>query len=402
MADNVYVVDELVTGTETITLTDDGSGTDTLRVNGIYAAAVGINLAWTTDAGLPTSGESMYFSSGNIGHRLIVNGVIENAIGSNGRDYIAGNSLQNLLFGDALASGAGLADSLYGGYGNDTIYGGADSDEIGGAGDNDLLFGDDGNDTISGGLGIDTIEGGQGADSMSGGGDAGDTLSYAASASGIQIALEFGTATLGTGGDAAGDQVSGFANVRGSAHDDRIEDLVKGTISFGYNDNAFFGGAGRDRLILGGGNDQGYGGTGNDNLSGELGDDALFGGNNTDKLHGARGQDTLSGGNGADLFVFKTANDSTFSLAQRDTITDFSTAQHDIIDLTAIDAEANIPGDQAFHLITTRFNGNVGELRVVVSGSNLIVMGDINGDGIGDFALLLQNVASVSAVDFNL
>lgn len=402
MADNVYVVDELVTGTETITLTDDGSGTDTLRVNGIYAAAVGINLAWTTDAGLPTSGESMYFSSGNIGHRLIVNGVIENAIGSNGRDYIAGNSLQNLLFGDALASGAGLADSLYGGYGNDTIYGGAGSDEIGGAGDNDLLFGDDGNDTISGGLGIDTIEGGQGADSMSGGGDAGDTLSYAASASGIQIALEFGTATLGTGGDAAGDQVSGFSNVLGSAHADRIEDLVKGTISFGYNDNAFFGGAGRDRLILGGGNDQGYGGTGNDNLSGEVGDDALFGGNNTDKLHGARGQDTLSGGNGADLFVFKTANDSTFSLAQRDTITDFSTAQHDIIDLTAIDAEANVAGDQAFHLITTRFNGNVGELRVVVSGSNLIVMGDINGDGIGDFALLLQNVASVSAVDFNL
>ena len=402
MADNVYVVDELVTGTQTITLTDDGSGTDTLRVNGIYAAAVGINLAWTTDAGLPTSGESMYFSSGNIGHRLIVNGVIENAIGSNGRDYIAGNSLQNLLFGDALASGAGLADSLYGGYGNDTIYGGAGSDEIGGAGDNDLLFGDDGNDTISGGLGIDTIEGGQGTDSMSGGADAGDTLSYAASASGIQIALEFGTATLGTGGDAAGDQVSGFSNVRGSAHDDRIEDLVKGTISFGYNDNAFFGGAGRDRLILGGGNDQGYGGTGNDNLSGELGDDALFGGNNNDKLHGARGQDTLSGGNGADLFVFKTANDSTFSLAQRDTITDFTTAQHDIIDLTAIDAEANVAGDQAFHLITTRFNGNVGELRVVVSGSNLIVMGDINGDGIGDFALLLQNVASVSAVDFNL
>ncbi len=45
MADNVYVVDQLSTGSETITLTDDSSGTDTLRVNGIYAETVGINLA---------------------------------------------------------------------------------------------------------------------------------------------------------------------------------------------------------------------------------------------------------------------------------------------------------------------------------------------------------------------
>ena len=45
LADDIYVVDQLVTGTETITLTDDGTGTDTLRVNGLYASTVEINLA---------------------------------------------------------------------------------------------------------------------------------------------------------------------------------------------------------------------------------------------------------------------------------------------------------------------------------------------------------------------
>ena len=402
MADDIYVVDQLVTGTETITLTDDGTGTDTLRVNGLYASTVEINLAWTTEFDQPTSGESIYFNPTGMGHRLIVNGVIENAIGSDGQDFIQGNSLQNLLYGDALATGAGLNDTIWAGSGNDTVHGGAGSDGIAGDDDDDLLFGDGGNDTINGGGGVDTIEGGLGADVMAGGATAGDTVSYAASVSGIRITLEFGTMTTGIGGDAAGDQVSGFLNALGSAHDDRIEDLVKGTLAFGYNDSGFYGGAGRDRLILGGGDDQGYGGIGNDTLLGEAGGDTLFGGTNDDELRGGRGQDVVSGGTGSDRFVFRTAGDSTVALAQRDTITDFHTAQNDIIDLSGIDAEAGVPGNQAFHFITTAFGGNVGELRAKVSGSDLIVLGDINGDRVADFAILLQGVAGVTAAVFDL
>ena len=402
LADDTYVVDLLVTGTQTITLTDDGSGTDTIRVNGIYTSTVQISLAYTSEFGLPTSGSGIYYNPTGIGHSLIVNGVIENAVGSDGQDFIQGNSIANLIYGDALASGAGLNDTLWAGSGNDTVHGGSGSDGILGDGDDDLLYGDADNDTINGGGGVDTLEGGLGADVMSGGGTAGDTLSYASSASGIQITLEYGSATIGTGGDAAGDQVTGFSNVAGSGQNDRIEELVKGTLAFGYNDNVFSGGAGHDRLILGGGKDKGIGGAGNDTVSGELGNDVLNGGNGNDKLQGGVGKDTGIGGVGADIFLFQTAADSTAQLAGRDTIIDFSTAQHDIIDLFNIDAEAGVPGDQAFHFITTGFQGNVGELRAKVSGSDLIVMGDINGDRTADFAILLLNVASVTAADFHL
>ena len=405
MADNVYVIDQLVTGTTTITVTDDGSGTDTLRVDGVYSTVVEFTLAYTTNAGLPDSASAIYFTpngAGFDGHRLVVNGVIENAVGSNGRDFIQGNILGNVIHGDALATGAGLDDTLWGGSGNDTIHGGAGDDEIRGDYDDDQLHGNAGADDISGGGGTDTIEGGAGADTMAGGATVGDTLSYATSGAAIQITLEFGTTTFGSGGDAAGDQVTGFANVTGSAFGDRIEDLSKGTLAFGYNDSIFSGGAGGDRLILGGGHDQGFGDAGNDVLSGEAGNDTLNGGSQNDSLQGGQGKDRLIGGSGADAFVFKSLGDSTTALAQRDTITDFTSAQGDKIDLAAIDAEAGLAGNQAFHFITTGFTGDKGELRAKVSGSNLIVMGDTNGDGAADFAILLLGVASVTAADFAL
>ena len=401
MADDIYTLDALVTGPSTVTITDDGSGIDTIRVDGLYSATVEITLAWTNDAGLPTSAAGLYFTPDTVGHRLIVNGVIENATGSNGRDFIQGNALANLILGDMFSSGAGLDDTLWGGSGRDTIFGGSGNDELLGDNDDDQLFGDAGQDNISGGAGADIIQGGAGADTLSGGATAGDTLSYEGSTAGIQIGLEFGTTTTGSGGDAAGDRVNGFLNVIGSAFADRIANLDQGTIAFGQNDNIFWGGAGRDRLILGGGNDAGYGGTGDDSILGEVGDDALFGGNNNDALRGSRGQDTLTGGNGLDFFVFKTANDSTVSVAQRDTITDFSVSDGDMIDLSGIDAEARVPDNQAFHLVTA-FTGAVGELRVKASGSDVLVLGDINGDGSADFAILVQNVASLNATDFSL
>lgn len=404
MADDTYTLDVLVTGSSTVTVTDDGSGIDTIRVDGVYSEPVSFTLTYSTNAGLPNSASAIYytpFNAGFIGHTLVVIGVVENAIGSNGRDFIQGNVLANLIFGDNLASGAGMNDTLWGGSGNDTIAGGTGDDEILGDNDDDLLTGGAGVDTISGGGGIDSIEGGAGADVLSGGGSAGDTLSYAGSVAGVQVALLFGDATFGIGGDAQGDRITGFANVTGSAGDDRIQDMNKGTIAFGQNDNLFRGGIGRDMLILGGGSDTAYGGNGNDTLLADVGDDALYGGNNNDSLSGRRGQDTLSGGAGRDSFVFKTVDDSTLALAQRDTITDFSTAEGDRIILQGIDAEAGVPGNQAFHLVAT-FSGAVGELRLKVSGNDLLVQGDTNGNGTADFAILVLNTTTLTAADFVL
>ena len=308
MADDFYVVDQLVTGTETITLTDGGSGSgiDTLRIDGVYGPVNQFTLVWSSDAFGPVAASAIYYTpngSGFDGHRLVVNGVIENAVGSNGRDFIQGNILANLIHGDALATGAGLNDTLWGSSGNDTIFGGAGNDEILGDNDDDQLFGNAGSDNISGGGGIDSVEGGAGADTMAGGATVGDTLTYATSSAGVQVRLEYGSTTFGAGGDAAGDVINGFTDILGSALDDRMEDLTKGTVAFGYNDNTFSGGDGADRLILGGGNDTGIGGSGNDFILGEIGDDALYGGNNDDDLRGSTGQDTLSGGNGNDSLV---------------------------------------------------------------------------------------------------
>lgn len=402
MADDIYTLDALVTGDSTVAVTDEGTGSDTIRVSGLYSEIVTFTLAHATNAGFPVSASASYYANGGITARtLVINGVIENVTGSNGRDFIQGNLLGNLLFGDKLASGAGLGDTLLGGSGNDIIYGGDGDDEIQGDDDNDLISGGEGVDTISGGGGSDTIEGGAGADILSGGNSAGDTLTYAGSTAGVQIGLILDGTAFGIGGDAEGDSITGFINLTGSAHDDRLEDTSKGLLASGRNDNRFSGGDGKDRLVLGGGNDTGLGGNGNDTLVGEVGDDALFGGNNNDLLRGSRGQDTITGGNGADRFLFIGRNDSTFDLAQRDTITDFSTADGDRIDLGQIDAQPGVAGNQDFVLVG-RFSGSGGQLRVKQDGADMLVLADLNGDRLADFAILVQGVTNLTAADFGL
>ena len=57
-----------------------------------------------------------------------------------------------------------------------------------------------------------------------------------------------------------------------------------------------FGGAGKDKIKGGRGNDVLIGGAGKDDLKGSNGDDILIGGDGKDKLKGGRGDDLLVGG----------------------------------------------------------------------------------------------------------
>ncbi|WP_238364402.1 hypothetical protein [Mesobacterium pallidum] len=94
---------------------------------------------------------------------------IENATGSNGNDLLIGNDTGNLLTGnngDDLALGGRGADTLLGGGGNDQLHGGAWHDWIDGEGGVDLLIGGDGDDTLIGGAGRDTMQGGAGDDTF--------------------------------------------------------------------------------------------------------------------------------------------------------------------------------------------------------------------------------------------
>ena len=400
MVDNIYVLDLLVTGAEAVSLFDDGAGDDTIRVTGLYAATIDIDLAWTTVSGVPMHAGSRYFSAENRSHQLLIYGQIENAFGSNGTEFITGNDLANRLGGDQQRTGAGLSDTIWGGGGHDSVYGGSGDDALYGEADDDVLWGDAGNDAIACGSGADTVEGGAGADFMDGGGDAGDTLSYGAARRGVTVTLQVGQITLGRGGEAEGDQITGFVNVTGSRGRDAITMADKIALPDGQSDNVVSGGGSRDRIVMGGGNDLAFGGSGNDIVTGELGDDSLSGDTGNDLLCGGLGQDMLTGGEGADFFIFKAVGEST--LGQGDVITDFSHANGDRIDLRLIDANLGLAGNQAFTLVTGDFTGLAGELRFEVQGSDLILQADTNGDIQADFALLLQNVDGLSLPDIIL
>ncbi|QNT69927.1 hypothetical protein [Defluviicoccus vanus] len=67
-------------------------------------------------------------------------------------------------------------------------------------------------------------------------------------------------------------------------------------------------------------------------------------------------------------------------------------AAGDQIDLSLIDASTLVAGNQAFTFIgTAAFSGVAGQLHVVASGTNTLVQGDINGDKVADFEILVQD-----------
>jgi serralysin len=405
MANNIYTIDLLATAAGTVILDTDGIDWLVFSADNLGSSLQPANilLKYVILDGVSTQAIGQFTSADNISKNLQIGGAIENARGSNGVDFILGNELGNILYGDLNSTGLGGSDTIWGDFGNDTIYGGAGQDELAGDGGNDNLRGDAGVDTITGGVGADIIEGGSGADFLSGGEDTGDRVSYSMSSAAVNINLTFGATTTGSGGDAQGDQIDGFFDAVGSAHNDVISDTFKSTLSIGRNDNRFYGGAGDDRLNLGGGADRGYGGTGNDIVLGEAGNDTLWGDAGSDKLYGGLGADYLTGGLGADLFVFSAVTESTNLAAGRDRIADFQNAQADKIYLRSIDADASLALDQAFVFIgAAGFDGRHGLLRAVVSGANTMVYADLNGDMVADFSITVLNTTNMVASDFVL
>ncbi|HEU0099487.1 MAG TPA: calcium-binding protein [Allosphingosinicella sp.] len=138
-------------------------------------------------------------------------------------------------------------------------------------------------------------------------------------------------------------------------------------------------------------------------LFGGKADDTLKGGGQADLIHGNLGADMLTGNGGADTFRFDSTADSTSGSLDR--ITDF-TPGTDKIDLSRIDANTLVAGDQAFTWIgSNAFSGTAGELRIEnLNGSGWLLLGDTDGNGFGDLRIVLdlQGPTPLSGADFIL
>jgi Ca2+-binding RTX toxin-like protein len=135
----------------------------------------------------------------------------------------------------------------------------------------------------------------------------------------------------------------------------------------------------------------------------QSGINVLDGGAGADLLRGLGQADTLIGATGADIFDFDALSDSAPG-AGADTILDFL-AGFDKIDLSTIDARANVGGNQAFTFLGSAvFSGVSGQLRVdnaSVAGQTL-VLGDVNGDSAADLQINLIGNVALTAGDFFL
>lgn len=122
-------------------------------------------------------------------------------------------------------------------------------------------------------------------------------------------------------------------------------------------------------------------GAGNDVLLGNDVANRLDAGAGNDSLNGGKGNDILIGGLGADLFGISDRGGI-------DTILDFERG-FDKLDLRAFDPSA-AAGDQAMSWIGNgAFTGQAGQVRSYVDNGVNYVAGDVDGDGIADFQVVV-------------
>ena len=322
---------------------DGGTGIDSVTY-GTMTVGVTVDLAITTSqntgAGLDT----------------IIN--VENVNGGMGANTLYGNALDNRL------TGGNSNDYLNGRDGNDWLHG---------AGGNDLLFGGAGDDNLIADagtlIGNDYLDGGSGV----------DTADYTDAGFGVTIDLSLtGAQNTGVGLDT----IINIENINGS----RLDDVLTGDSGA----NRIFASVGQDVLNGMGGNDVLDGFTGSDIVNGGDGNDIVSGG-----MIGVLGEhDILTGGAGADMFVF--ANVGYSWVGSEDRITDFSSAEGDIIDLH----------NNTFFLPQTfvggaEFSGGFGEIRTYDAGNGTwIVQVDYDGNRAAEMSFEVVTGGPLTSADF--
>ena len=109
----------------------------------------------------------------------------------------------------------------------------------------------------------------------------------------------------------------------------------------------------------------------------------------------------MYGGDGADVFMFKSVSDFGTG-SSLDLIGDFSSAQGDKIDLSAIDAIDGGGHDSFTFIGSGRFTA-AGQLRVTTTaGGDTLIQANTADARTADFSILLKGDHPLTAADFKL
>ena len=414
-----------------------------------------------------TAGNDTLNSYNTWGNRMQGLGGSDTLSGGAQADLMSGGTGNDSLVGyggnDTLIGGTG-ADALYGGSGDDTYYvddvGDLVSEDTTQGTDKVYsyladytltanvenarimatgvakLTGNELNNTIQAGLGSNEIDGGEGT---------ADTVSYQYASGAVTVSLTSGTATKGS----VGDTLANLENVIGSSYADNvIGNVGSNVLNGGEGADTMAGAGGADTYYVDNGDDivsenasQGTdkvysylsaytltanvengtlrtsnggsltgnalnntlnGSDFNDSLSGEAGNDTLIGNAGNDTLTGSAGADTLTGDDGADIFDFNALSELGLGSGTWDVITDFATGT-DRIDLSTMDANAVLAGDQAFSFIgASAFSTTDATAQLHFDAVNHILYGSTNADASAEFAIVLTGVNSLTSSDFML
>lgn len=339
--------------------------------------------------------------------------------------------LENLtLTGLAAINGTGnaAANSLTGNSNNNTLSGLGGNDTLNGLGGVDTLIGGTGNDTYVVDTTTDTIT------EIAGGGN--DTVLSSATftlAAQLENLTLTGAAAINGTGNAVVNILTGNSNnnlLNGLGGNDSlnglggVDTLVGGTgndiyvvdtttdiiteLAAGGNDTVqssvtYTLAAQLENLTLTGvapSNATGNtvvniltGNASNNTLDGLGGNDRLIGGTGNDILIGGGGADTLTGGANSDSFTYTSALFHSNG-ASIDTITDFSSTL-DKVNLSAIDANTGVAGNQAFTFIAGAAFSSAGQVRYAGG----VLEANVNGNLTADFRIQLTGAPAFVAGD---
>ena len=330
---------------------DGGAGADTM------IGGNGDDIYVVDNAGDKISekaGEGLDVVTASVTYELSAN--VENLYLHSAREPVNGfgNALANVIVGNT------FSNVLDGGAGDDTLWGAAGDD---------ILLGGEGNDILRGDAGADRMYGGDGSDKY-----------Y------VDNPLDRIIETIGDGFDRVSAAISFVLNA-GTEVESLVTIKTAGLNAINLTGNEFA------QTITGN--------AGTNILSGQGGNDTLRGGDGIDKLIGGLGADRLYGDAGTDIFVFDSYESTTTKA--RDVIYDFSRAAGEKIDLSALDANRNVAGNQAFTFIGDKaFSSKAGELRYIHAKGDTYIYADGNGDRIIDFSIRLDATVDLVKGDFIL